>query len=445
MVTSGIGAVETRWQRKDGSIIHILLSSSALDSVDLSRGVTFVALDITDAKRAEAEKQKTEAHLRHVQKMEALGTLAGGVAHDFNNILGIIIGYSEIASWRNEAQGGIKKDLDQVLKAAHRAKDLVQQILAFSRASEQEKKPVEISIIAKEALKMLRASLPATIEIRSRFANGAAIMGSPTEIHQVLMNLCTNSAHAMREHGGVLEVAVAGVQLDTDATPLGLQPGRYVELAVRDTGSGMDQATMERIFDPFFTTKGPGEGTGLGLAVVHGIVERHNGVVRVESEPGKGSCFRVLLPAIDKREAPKETPSMAALPRGRERILVVDDEPMLAEVIQEILAGLGYRVDVETSPVEALQVLQKQAAEDAFDLVITDMTMPHLTGADLLRELRSRRLNVPVILCTGFSDQVDAERAAELGMQGFLMKPVVARMLAELVREVLDKSRPKNA
>lgn len=443
---SGIGTVETRWQRKDGSIIHILLSSAALDAADLSRGVTFMALDITEAKRAEQEKLKADAHLRHVQKMEALGTLAGGVAHDFNNILGIIIGYAEIASWRSEAQEGIKKNLEQVLKAAHRAKDLVRQILAFSRASEQEKKPVQISIIVKEALKMLRASLPATIEIRSRFADGSVIMGSPTEIHQVLMNLCTNSAHAMREHGGVLEVTVAGVRLETeaDAAPWGLRPGPYVELAVKDTGSGMDQATIERIFDPFFTTKGPGEGTGLGLAVVHGIVERHSGAVQVESEPGKGSCFRVLFPVIEERQPATDAPPTAALPRGRERILVVDDEPLLAEVTQEILTGLGYRVDVETSPVEALKTLQSRGPEAAFDLLITDMTMPHWTGADLVRELRSRQMDLPVILCTGFSDRVDAQRAVELGMQGFLMKPVVAKNLAELVRQVLDEGHPKN-
>lgn len=393
----------------------------------------------TETANAEEGRRRAEAQLRQAQKMEALGTLAGGIAHDFNNILGIILGYAEMAGYETDEHGPLYAQLQEILKAAKRARNLVQQILAFSRRSEQEKKPVQVGLIVKEALKMLRASLPTTIEIDSAVDPQAIVMADPTQIHQVLMNLCANAAHAMMAGGGTLQVNLIRFDLRPEAVPVAsaLKPGPHVKLTVKDTGHGIDPVIIDRIFDPFFTTKETGVGTGLGLAVVHGIVESFGGHIGVESSPGKGTTFQVILPALETDFA-LETKAAAPLPRGKERILVVDDEPALAEIVKQMLERLGYEVDCRTDSLEALDVFRSRLAEKPFDLVITDMTMPQMTGAELARALLGIRPDLPVILCTGFSEKVSAERAASLGIQGFLLKPVVLKDLAELVRKVLD-------
>jgi len=382
--------------------------------------------------------------LRQAQKMEALGTLAGGIAHDFNNILGVIIGYTEMAQMETDEGSSPQSSFQEVLKAANRAKDLVKQILAFSRQGEQEKRPVQVGLITNEALKMLRASLPSTIEIQKDVQSKAAVMADPTQIHQVLMNLCTNAAHAMRREGGILSVSLQDVRIEQDfiAPNSELLYGPYVRLTVKDTGHGIAPFILDRIFDPFFTTKKQGVGTGLGLSVVHGIVKSHGGAIEVESVPGQGTSFHVFFPAM---EAAVEKPVVqaGALPSGSECILIVDDEPGLAKTTMQMLERLGYLVEFRTNGVDALEAVRARAHENRFDLVITDMTMPHLTGADLARELFKLDPQLAVVLCTGFSERMDPEKAQKLGIQGFLMKPFALRDLAEMVRRVLDENQKR--
>ena len=387
-------------------------------------------------KREIEERKQVEKQLRQAQKMEAIGTLAGGIAHDFNNILAVILGFTEIALNMPE-DTRTQHWLKQVLKAGERAKELVQQILAFSRETEQERKPVRITPILKETLKLLSASLPATIEIREDVAASGTILGDPTQIHQVLMNLCTNAAYAMREEGGVLTVSQSDVELDVEAAARypNLPPGSYLRLIVSDTGHGMDRAVMERIFDPYFTTKEPNEGTGLGLSVVHGIVQSYGGVITVDSEPGKGTSFHVVLPRIDREDTPKAE-TFAPLPTGNERILFIDDEKMLVEMGQEMLESLGYDVVALTNSLEALETFRAQP--DRFDLVITDQTMPHKTGAELGRELLRIRPDIPIILCTGFSEIITEKQAEATGIRRFLMKPILRREMAQTIRDLLD-------
>jgi two-component system, cell cycle sensor histidine kinase and response regulator CckA len=396
-------------------------------------------MDITERKEVEAQQEQLGAQLRRAQKMEALGTLAGGIAHDFNNILGIIFGYTEIARMDPGDVKHVGESLDQIFKASLRAKDLVQQILAFSRQGEQKLRPVQVGLIVKEALKMLRASLPATIDVKYEVTAISTVLADPTQIHQVLMNLCTNAAHAMQDEGGVLDVRLRDVRLEQESIPLHLelQPGPHVELTIKDTGHGIERKLLDRIFDPFFTTKARGVGTGLGLSVVHGIVKRHGGAIAVESLPGEGTTFQVFFPAIEGG-ADTPAPKLDSLPGGRERILVVDDEPLLATAMKAMLERLGYRVEYRTEGIDALEAIRHQLDDNPFDLVITDMTMPRLSGTDLARELQQAQPGLPVILCTGFSEKVDAERARTAGCQGFLMKPVALNDLAPLVRKILD-------
>jgi two-component system, cell cycle sensor histidine kinase and response regulator CckA len=394
-----------------------------------------------EAIEAEKRQRLAEAQLRQAQKMEALGTLSGGIAHDFNNILGIVVGCTEMA--RLDAPPGttLRDNLREVLLAAHRAKALVKQILSFSRQVEQEMQPVPMGLLVKEALKMLRASIPTTIEIRSMVSGEAVVHSDPSQIHQVLMNLCTNAAHAMQKQGGVLEVAVRDVELTSEAITheTGLVPGAYVELTVRDTGHGIDPGILDRIYDPFFTTKEVNEGTGLGLAVVHGIVKSHGGAIEVSSKPGEETVFRVLLPSVSGRPEVKAAEE-EAIPVGTEHILLVDDEPSLATLGKHALERLGYRVAYQTSSLAAVETFRSQLAGDLFDLLITDMTMPQMTGAELATVLRRMQPNLPVIVCTGFSELLDAEKAQSMGFHGYLMKPVILSDLARMVRKVLDET-----
>jgi len=386
--------------------------------------------------RMEKEQKKTEMLLRQAQRMEAIGTLAGGIAHDFNNVLAAIIGSAEMAVLDLPEWNPLRYDLDQILSAGYRARDLVRQILVFSRMrNEQDRQPIEIIPVIKEALKFLRASLPSTIEIRPNISSECGLLlADPTQIHQLLMNLCTNAAHAMQEKGGILEVSLADIDIDTEHY-LGVKPGPYLMLTVSDTGQGMDSKTMERIFDPYFTTKEVGKGSGLGLAVVHGILQRHDGAITVYSEPGQGSVFHLYLPRIEGTIAVSPE-SAASPPGGTERILLVDDEKSLVETGQRMLERLGYHVTSKTSSEEALEVFRSQPRD--FDLIITDYTMPHMTGTELAKELMRIRPDIPIVLCTGFSEMVTEEKAKALGIQGFAMKPLSLGSMAGLIRKVID-------
>ncbi len=387
------------------------------------------------------ERKRLEAQLLQAQKMEAIGTLAGGIAHDFNNILAAILGYTELALNDIRQDSAAWRYLQEVRKAGQRAKTLVQQILTFSRRTEQARTPVQLPRLVEEALALLRASLPSTIAIRHHISQDAGtVLADPTQLHQVLLNLCANAEYAMRETGGLLEIRLQPVEVDAQVMVQHpeLLAGPYVRITVTDTGHGMTPDVVERIFEPFFTTKRPGEGTGMGLALVHGIVASHGGVVTVASVVGQGTTFTVYLPRTDdsvRDEAAQE----GSLPTGAERVLFVDDEEVLVSLGQEILLGLGYDVVVCTSSVEALDVFRM--APQRFDLVITDQTMPHMTGEELALELRRLRSDIPIILCTGFSHIIHAERAQELGIDAFLMKPLAMQDLARVIQQVLAPRR----
>ncbi len=392
-----------------------------------------------ERKKAEEERHQLQTRLQQAQKMEAIGTLAGGIAHDFNNILSAILGYTEMTGVALPQGHEAHETLEQVLKASHRAKDLVAQILAFSRQSEQEKKPTNLSLIVKEVLKLLRASLPSTIEIRQEITTDKdTVIADPVEIHQVLMNLCTNAHHAMTETGGVLEVTLTPVDLDADeaASYPDLRPGPYVRLTVSDTGHGIDRAIVGQIFDPYFTTKEKGVGTGLGLAVVDGIVKSHGGAITLRSQPGKGSTFDLFFPLVEMEAAPV-TETVEQCPRGSECILFVDDEEPLADLGRRMLHHLGYDVISRSSSVEALEAFRAQP--DKFDLVVTDQTMPNMTGEMLAKKIMGIRSDIPIILCTGYSEVIREEHAKAIGIRTFVMKPIVLKEIARTVRRVLDE------
>jgi PAS domain S-box-containing protein len=379
-----------------------------------------------------------DAQLRQSQKMEAIGTLAGGIAHDFNNILAAIMGYTELTIGKLK-QPELQHYLEQILRAGERARNLVTQILAFSLKGDKEVKPADISLLIRENLKLLRATIPSTIEIRSDIEPEVAkVLADPTQLHQVVMNLCTNAAHAMREKGGTLEVGLSNAEITPEMLPLlpDLKPGPYVKLRVDDTGTGIAPDIMGKIFDPFFTTKERGKGTGLGLSVVYGIVKEYGGAVAVQSELGKGSTFSTYLPAIERSGELTGEPS-GPIPGGSERIIFIDDEDTLAEMGRDMLEGLGYEVIAETSSAGALEIFRAQP--DRFDLVITDMTMPGMTGKELATELLKIRPDIPIILCTGFSEIITEEEAGVMGIREFAMKPLDLRSIAELIRKALEK------
>ena len=429
-----ISAYDIAFKDKDGSLRTCSLVAKLVKD-DQGNPIKIVGSmhDTTERRQAEAQLQRAE-------KMEAIGTLAGGIAHDFNNILFSIIGFTEMTMDDVEKGSPAESNLRQVLKAGQRARDLVKQILTFSREDEQEQKPFQVKYVVEEVIKFLRASLPSTIEIGRNIQSDSLLMGDSTQIHQVLMNLCTNASHAMEEKGGVLDVALTDTELDSGftATHPELKPGPFLKLTVTDTGYGIKPQVLERIFEPFFTTKQPGEGTGLGLSVVHGIVRNHSGGIYAYSEPEKGSTFHVYLPAVE-RESGEQNETERPVPYGTERILFVDDEPMLIDLGEQLLKSLGYEVTTRTSSTDALELFRKQP--DQFDLVITDMTMPNMTGDILTRELLKIRPDIPVILCTGFSSKISKEKAKEIGIRAFVMKPILRRTIAETVREVLDAGR----
>jgi len=386
-----------------------------------------------------SEEKQLRSQLLHVQKMEAIGTLAGGIAHDFNNILSVINGYVELALTQVAKNSELYSDLGRVRSAGDRASDLVRQILALSRKDDEEKKSTLVGSIIKETLRFIRASIPPSIEIRQLIQpDESAVMAVPTQIHQVFMNLCTNAAHAMRESGGTLYVLFEWVTLDTSASSRhpDARPGPYCRLTVRDTGHGMTSDVMEHIFEPYFTTKPQGEGTGFGLAIVHGIVANHGGFIAVDSKPGAGSTFQVFLPAI-QQEAARMLSLDEECPRGSESILCVDDEEHIACIMDGMLSRLGYRVVACTDSEKALRIFC--ADPRAFDLVITDMSMPKLTGALLVDEILRVRPDIPVIFCSGGTDVPIGQTAESDGVRELIAKPFRKNELAATVRRVLDR------
>ena len=404
-----------------------------------AEGAIITSFDVTEQKRAEEEKKKFENQVLQAQKLEAVGTLAGGIAHDFNNILWIITGNTELAEVTLEKAHPAQHNLKRIEQASQRAKDLVAQILSFSRQSAQEKRPLKINAIVKESLKLMRASLPATIDIRQNIpSESPTVLADLSQINQVIVNLCTNAAHAMREKGGILDVSLVEINLDDDeeARRQGLGPGKYAILSVMDTGHGIAAEDLDRIFDPFYSTKQVDEGTGLGLSVTHGIVKDHGGTITVHSKPETGTTFHILLPILQEEKDPAPGASFDAIPKGSERVLFVDDDQGLLDMGETILRRLGYRVSATPSPMEALEWVRSRP--DRFDLVITDQTMPRLTGEKLARELLKVRPNLPIILCTGYSELIDEEKAEKIGLRAFLLKPVVMDKLARTIRQVLD-------
>ena len=439
MATRGHFEIECVNRTLRGRTRHLMIRSSIPPGYENTWAKVFVsAFDLTGRIQAEEEKKKLERQLRQAQKMEAVGTLAGGIAHDFNNILSAVIGFTEMVIDDAPPASPLRHNMEQVLQAGMRAKQLVQQILAFSRQSDQELRPVKLKRVITEACKLLRASLPATIGIRTRLRTDAFTLGDPTQMHQVLMNLGTNAGHAMRERGGTLTIELAEV---ADAAAWRrhhpeLTAEAYVRLTVSDSGSGIPAAIIDRIFDPFFTTKELTEGTGMGLAVVHGIVTSHKGLITVTSRPETGTTFTILLPQI---VAPMQNrrPSVGDLPTGREHILFVDDEAALVDMSTQLLERLGYRVTARTSSREALAKFS--AAPQDVDLVITDMTMPQLTGKELAAARLQIRPDLPIILCTGFSEIITEEAAQQVGIKAFTLKPIIMKELAETIRRVLDQ------
>lgn len=420
----------------DGRVFFITLQPIAGQDYANAYG-----LDITRRKKAEKEKIDLEVQLSQKQKMEAIGTLAGGIAHDFNNILAAMQGYVELSLDDLPEDAAVRDNLEQVLSCGNRAAKLVRQILTFSRKDQQEKGVLQIGSIVKEVLKMLRSSLPATIKIRRKIeADSSLVLADPTQLHQVLVNLCTNASHAMREAGGLLEVSLTDVNLESE-TKVGdefLARGPYVKLSVSDTGCGMEKEVMERIFEPFFTTKKVNEGTGLGLSVVHGIVKSHNGAIAVDSTPGKGTTFDVFFPKVESNEVQAPESSEPATPK-QEVILLVDDEKVMVDVTKQILERLGYAVVATTSSIVALEAFQEEP--DEFDLVITDQTMPNMTGTQLARELIAIKPDIPVILCSGYPENVNLEEVQSIGIKKFITKPISKQDIAALIREVLDRER----
>jgi PAS domain S-box-containing protein len=419
-----------------GELVFESIYTPRRDAHGFVTGVSGVAWDVTQRVRAEDAAKALEMQLVQAQKIETIGTLAGGIAHDFNNILSPIIGYTELAMDQLDADNPARADMEEVLNAARRAKELVRQILIFARGGGEERHPLQAHLVVHEALRLLRSALPSTIEISQRVvARDDTVLADPAQIHQVVMNLCTNAAHAMRASGGVLRIELERQEVDEKAAAVaGLSPGVYVVLTVRDQGTGMDAATAARVFEPFFTTKKAGEGTGLGLSVVHGIVRSLGGAVAVESAVGKGSTFRVYLPSAPQAPAGEAAdPSLEATAAG-EHVVVVDDEPDVADLLRRLLGARGYRVTSFTSSEDALAAFRRDPKQ--FRALITDQTMPRLTGTELARRVKSLSPDVAVILTTGYGDTA-ANDAAGAGVDAVAWKPFDASQLAHTLRRLL--------
>ncbi|MCB2148936.1 MAG: PAS domain S-box protein [Deltaproteobacteria bacterium] len=436
---------ETRHRRKDGTFYDVEISTNG--AVYRGQKLIFcvcrdITERITDRKNNEKQKLIMESHLRQAQKMEALGSLAGGIAHDFNNILSAIYGYAELAQLRCSEHSKLRHYIDQIGMASLRAKKLVQQILTFSRQGKSEKRILDISSVIEETLKLIRATFPATIEIRQNIkSDPGAVVADETQIHQVFMNLCTNAFHSMEKEGGLLEVELVPVRIgvyDSSSYPV-ISPGNYLKLVVSDTGHGMDQDTLAQIFNPYFTTKKTGEGTGMGLSTVHGIVKDHGGSIKVYSRPGVGTTFQVFLP-LAETDPDHSTAETRLFSSSTGYILFVDDEKQLTEIGNELLEGLGYLVETRVNPIDAINAFRMNP--NKYDLIITDMTMPKMTGEKLAKAIKKIRPDIPIILCTGFSATISADTLTEIGVSQVLMKPVTSSQLANAVRRVMDGQVP---
>ena len=419
-----IEPIEFRISTKDGAVRWCRSSCHPLFQAGQLQSIQGILTDITSQKQMETEKDQLQAQLFQVQKLEAVGTMAGGIAHDFNNILAIILGCSELIQEDLEKDTRAYGNVVEILKASQRAKELVHQLLSFNRPNNHQQRPMPLSLIVEETSRFLRALLPPNIEIRSEIdTTSGSIVADPTQIHQLLMNLGLNAKHAMGEAGGILDIRLQQSEL---ATPLvlphtTLQPGSYLQLSLVDTGCGMPQDVQERIFEPFFTTKPPGEGSGMGLSIVHSITASHQGAVTVKSAPGQGTSFDIYFPRLEEVAQSVEIPEMATS-TGNGRILFVDDEEAITRTAGQILDGLGYESIMTTSSEEALQLFRQNP--NAFDAIVTDQIMPRLTGEDLARECLSLRPDLPMVVCTGFSQTFTEEKAKSMGVREYLMKPL---------------------
>ena len=428
----------TIYFKKNGEKSYIEYHSTMVHPDNGEPYISGTGRDVTERILSQRKVKKLQEQLTQALKMEAIGTLAGGIAHDFNNILFPMFGYLEMMLEDVPKNNPLRGHLVEVFNGAKRARDLIKQILTFSRQSDHERKPLETQRVIREALKLIKSSLPTTIEISKDIQKDCGlVLAEPTQIHQILMNLCTNAYHAMEATGGKLTITLKEVELAAeDLKDPAMIPGLYVCLTVVDTGPGMEQSIIDRIFDPYFTTKEEGKGSGLGLAVIHGIVKNHGGYISVYSEPGRGAEFKVYLPVIKKQKETAKVETDTPIQKGTEQILLVDDQGIIVDIERQMLERLGYHITARTSSIEALEAFR--ANPDKFDLVITDMTMPNMTGDKLAGEMIKIRPHIPIILCTGFSEMMSQEGAESLGLKGFLMKPVVLKELSSVIRKVLD-------
>ena len=428
--------IENQTTRKDGREVCIQWSNKAItDDRGRFQEILSIGTDIT-------QRRQLEASLYQAQKMEAIGTLAGGIAHDFNNILSVIFGYTELARLSIHNPKKIDEALNQITKGGERARELVSQILTFSRKSETAKQPLLPSLIVKETIKLLRPSLPATITVKTTLTSNHKIEADATQIQQIIMNLCTNAYHSMESTGGTLGIAIRDIHVDADGDGSQPPPGDHVQLEIKDTGSGIPSDALPKIFDPYFTTKAKGKGTGLGLSVVHGIVKEHKGHIQAWSLPGEGTTFQVSFPVARRSAYQTDTGETANPARGgSESILVVDDEAEIATILGNILGQHGYKVQTFTTGEEALTAFRGDP--DAFDLIITDLTMPGMTGSQLARTALALRPNLPIILCSGFNDLSNCERTQKIDITDFLQKPVTSDTLLRCVRTHLDNRTSK--
>jgi PAS domain S-box-containing protein len=427
---------EVMGRKKNGTLFPVEIESRELKENNEDIWVSAVR-DITLRKKDQEEKKELMTKLQQAQKMKSIGTLAGGIAHDFNNVLSVIIGYSEMAKNIVSKEPNINRYLDSVLVAADRARKLVDQILTFSRQSNSEFIPIQIQPLLKEDLKFLRSTIPTSIKITENIVSDCkTILGDPTQIHQIIVNLCTNSYHSMEESGGTLHVSLRNSIIGPENNKSkNLSPGEYLEISVSDTGCGINPEILDKIFEPYFTTKPPGKGTGMGLAIVHGIINDHGGSISVKSQLGIGSEFTILLPSIQNNSAPKAD-FLNNAPIGTDRILLIDDEKGIAEMSKEMLEGLGYHVSIQLSSVHALKEFEKSSRD--YDIVITDQTMPDMTGVELAQKMLVIRPDIPIIICTGYSAHIDKKSVQALGIKGFAMKPMAKLEIANLIRKVLD-------
>jgi len=420
----------------DGLHTYISIKFPICNTEGKPLSICGITTDITERKIL--ERKLIQSH-----KMEAIGRLAGGIAHDFNNILVGILGYIEVALYNIPHDSNLRPYMEQMKKACHRAIKLVKQLLTFSRETEGERNPIQLSTIIKESLKMLRPLIPATIDIKQNIKNSSMILGDPTHIYQIMMNLCKNAADAMKEKGGIIRVGLKDIEIISNSMQLNheLAPGNYVRLTVSDDGHGIEQSIKERIFEPYFTTKKIGEGSGMGLSIVHGIIKSYGGEITVESEPGKGTSFHIFFPRINSNEQ-IEIRGTTQPPGGKENILIVDDEEdLVARVLKKILEDLGYNVIAKYSGIQALKAFCEEP--DWFDLVITDQTMPRMTGIELSQKLLAIRSDIPIILTSGFSQVIPSEMIHKIGIKKFIMKPFEIEELAHLIRKLLDETKKK--